>query len=223
MKKVNWEMVGAVAGILSLILGVVLARNQIRSSWLPILAVVILLFGLIALVAGRQKVASALRPRPRLAATIRDINCYVTTRTYVLDDRVSGRKEVRETKLSVGITSKIRNKGRVKATDISASLNLVLGEQDDAISYIRDPRRQGKKFNLVRNQILPLVVRFPPFELPQQELSLCPSGPYHLEYTYSCSERPRPKTIIAKGTLEKADWTGDSEALQVVREMGFYK
>jgi hypothetical protein len=223
MKRVNWEMVGAIAGIFSLIIAVVLAWDRIRSSWLLILAVVILLLGLTVLVTSRQSVVYALRPKPHLAVTIRDINCYVTTRTYTMDNRVSERKQVRETKLSVEIAFKVRNKGGVKATDISALLRLILGEQDGTISFKADPTGKGKKFNLVRNQTLPIVVRFPPVELPQEELTLYPNGPYHLEYTYTCTERPHPKTITVKGRLKKADWTGDSEALQVIREMGFYR
>lgn len=223
MKKINWEMLGTLVAILSLIIAVALAWDQLAARWLLILLTVVLIAGSIVLVAGRHRVAHVLKLKPRLKITVRDVNCLLTTRTYMIDDRASVRKQVRETKLQVEIAFKVKNKGRARATDVCTSLKLVLGQDNGAISFVADPKGGGKKFDLAPGQTLPLIVRFPPVELPQQKVTLYPNGPYRLEYTYVCAERLRPKIVATSGRLTKADWAGDLEALEIIREMGFYR
>ena len=223
MKKINWEMLGTLATILSLIIAVALAWDQLEARRYLIFLAVVVMTGSIFLVAGRHRVARVLKPKPRLNVTVRDVNCLLTTRTYMIDNRVSVRKKVRETKMQVEIAFKVKNRGRARATDVSTSLKLVLGQDNGVISFVADPKGQAKKLNLVSGQTLPLIVRFPPVEISQQELTLYPNGPYCLEYTYVCAERLRPQTVAVSGRLTKADWTGAPDALEIVREMGFYR
>jgi len=57
MNRINWEMIGAVAGVISVIMAVILGWNQLRTmvSWPMILLIAILLVVLIVLVAIRRK------------------------------------------------------------------------------------------------------------------------------------------------------------------------
>lgn len=62
MNRINWEMVGAVAGIISVIIAVILGWNQLRAmvSWPLILLIATLLVALIVLVVIRKRLTALL-------------------------------------------------------------------------------------------------------------------------------------------------------------------
>ena len=171
-------------------------------------------------------IIKALKPKPRLLITVRDVNCYATKLTKQM---ISGRAQVRSTVAEwwVELTAEIENEGRAKATNVQWQAELIIGQGDSAVSLQAGSPRTRRGFNLASKEAHPLAIRFQREELSQEKSKLYPNSPYRLEYTYSCAERSRSQKAAANGRLTKADWIilpsiDAIEPQRFIRSIGFH-
>jgi hypothetical protein len=169
-------------------------------------------------------IIKALKPKPRLLITVRDVNCYARK---LIKQMISGQAQVHSTIAEwwVELTAEIENKGRAKATNVQWQAELIIGQGDSAVSLQAGSPRRG--FNLASKEAHPLAIHFQREELSQEKSKLYPNSPYRLEYTYSCAERSRSRKATASGRLTKADWIILSsidaiEPQSFIRSIGFH-
>jgi len=163
-------------------------------------------------------ISRALRPKPKLSITVRDINCYVRREIYETD-RWKGPRLAWWVECTVEIT----NKRRVKATSVVGAMKLTLRSGDSLV--VRESKRTTKAYilrkpDVRREQIVFEPEYFDPF-LNQPLIEFYPDASYCLEYFYSCQERSRQQKATTSGRLTKVDWVGEEENLSVVRKAGF--
>jgi hypothetical protein len=226
MKKVNWEMIGALAGIASLIVTVLIAFSlSVLGKWTPAGIALVVGFGFLVIVVNKRKsIIKALKPRPRLGITVRDISVYVVKVTVSEEKRVRGELQTGRHDVlrgNVRCTVRIKNKSRAKATNIHGLIELTFEKTDDALS-LTTATQVG--FNLAGKQEIPLIIRLTLKELLefQEKFELYPDSPFRLEYSYTCDELAKIPIAKATGRLTKADWTGSVEDLKELRETGYY-
>jgi hypothetical protein len=219
MKKANWEMIGALASIIALVVSV-LEKDSLRPwIWTSVRVSAVIVF-LLIIYHKRQSIANTVKFKPRLTITMRDITVYVYTERETRPVPGQQKPNVIEVmKGRIGCTVKITNKGRGSATNVQGQIALQLGKGSQAIVLEVSP---AKSYDLANKQILPLLIRYRPFNLFQKGVELYPDSFYRLEYIYTCDERPKPRKSVVTGELSKADWIGDEEHLRTVREKGYH-
>lgn len=163
-------------------------------------------------------ISKALKPKPRLSITVRDITCYVKGEIHETD-RWTGPRLAWWVECMVEIT----NKRRAKATRVLGSMNLSLRSGDSLLT--RESKRTHKTYILTKPEVRRESIVFEPeyFDpfVNRTPIEFYPDASYRLDYTYSCQERSRPQRATTTGRLTKVDWVGEEEDLSVVRKAGF--
>ncbi len=223
MNKINWEMIGALAGISSIILSFAIAWEQIEKRWPWIIISIFASVVLIIAINQRKKIKMFLKPKPHLVMCVKDINCTISVKRQP-SNQGGGSKTVDRLFLNAEVAFEIKNQNPIKATNIfGTSLQLILGEDKKPfILSINTHEDRAKRYTLGRRETLPLLLGFPQNDITDVVQKFYPNVSYTLKYTFKSDDFPSAKTIKVSGIISKCDWRGDEEAIQVLRRTGYY-
>ena len=195
-----------------------LLRDPVWQGIAGIIAICVAALGFIKFAKSKNPIANAIKPKPRLVITVRDIACHVTREIYETE-RWKGPRIVWWVECMV----EIRNKSRVTATQVVGVMTLNLERGDNILS--RESKKTTKTYRLARSDVRRERIVFEPEYIDpffkQDHLDLYPDASYRLDYICSCRERAGTRKATAKGELSKADWVGEGQDLLAIRTAGF--
>lgn len=186
-----------------------------------------------------QGFINAIKPKPKLAITVHDITCYVSTDFRQEDG--NPRLESYHIALTIQCAVKIRNIRRPSATQILGEMKLNVKEDEN--SFTCKSKRTTHTYQLVKGgPPRQEKIVFEKIYFPARNFSYYPNASYCLEYNYQCHEYPnRQLSATYKSTLQKSDWVGqkyipetrdngdliqghwihDEDVLKIIRSSGF--